>query len=308
MAVPTYDKLMLPLLQFAGDGQEHHIRDTITALADFLKLSEEDREELLPSGKKYKFDDRVQWAKTYLKKAGLLSSTGRGVFCITNRGIDVLSSNPQTITNQYLKQFPEFVEFVAPAKSESEAWEETQNNNLENEQTPKEQIHTIYQRLRTELSDELVEYILSSSPTFFEQLVVDLLVAMGYGGSLEDAGEAIGKSGDGGIDGFIKEDKLGLDIVYVQAKRWGPDNTVGRPVVQGFVGSLMGAGASKGVLITTSRFTREAVDYAHSMQNCKVILIDGEQLTQLMIEHGVGVSVEATYVVKKIDRDYFDVG
>ncbi len=303
MAVPTYEKLMLPLLEFSGDGQEHHVREAINEIAEYINISEEDRNELLPSGKKFKFDDRVQWAKTYLKKAGLIVSTGRGTFQITQRGVDVLQSNPEAITRSFLMQFPEFVEFATPKPKTEET--PSQIDELETEQTPKELIHIIYQSLQSDLAEELIEYVLSASPSFFELLVVELLVAMGYGGSLEDAGEAIGRSGDGGIDGFIKEDKLGLDIVYIQAKRWGPDNSVGRPVVQGFVGSLMGKGAVKGVLITTSRFTRDAIEYAASMQNLKVILIGGQQLAQLMIEHNVGVSVEATYVVKKVDRDYF---
>jgi restriction system protein len=306
MTVPTYDKFMLPLLQYASDGHEHHIRDAMAAIADFLDLSEEDRNELTSGGQKTKLYDRVQWASTYLKKAGLLVSRGRGIVQITQRGMDVLSANPETITSDYLKQFPEFVEFTTPAKIHKNI-DAVEVIELESEQTPNELIRTVYQRLRQEVSDDLLDYVLSSSPSFFERLVVDLLLAMGYGGSLEDAGQAIGRSGDGGIDGFIKEDKLGLDIIYLQAKRWGRDNTVGRPIVQNFVGSLMGAGATKGVLITTSRFSKDATEYADSMQGLKVILIDGQQLTQLMIEHDVGVSVEETYTVKKVDRDYFEI-
>lgn len=306
MTIPTYDKLMLPVLQFSSDGQEHHISEAISAVADYLGLNEEERNELLPTGSKRKFDDRVQWAKTYLKKAGLIESTGRGVFRITQRGLNLLATSPSAIDRAVLMQYPEFVSFVTPARIDTNRSALVDAAFVDAKQTPKELMHTIYQGLRQELADELLEFILSASPTFFEELVIDLLKAMGYGGSLESAGKHIGKSGDGGIDGFIQEDKLGLDIIYIQAKRWAKDNVVGRPVVQSFVGSLMGAGATKGVLITTSRFSKEAHDYSKGMQNLKVILIDGQELAQLMIEHGVGVSVEATYVVKKVDRDYFN--
>lgn len=305
MPIPTYDKLMLPLLQFAGDGKPHHIRDAIIAIADYLQLSDDDRQELLPTGRKFKFDDRVQWANTYLKKAGLLQSAGRGIFQITPRGMDVLSMNLSSLDNDFLMQFPEFAEFKMLRKK-SEVGNFLDYKRLEqDEQTPKDQIEELHQQLRDELAEDLLEYILSSSPAFFERLVVDLLLAMGYGGALENAGQTIGRSGDGGIDGYIQEDKLGLDVIYLQAKRWDRNNTVGRPAVQAFAGSLMGAGATKGVFITTSRFSQEAIQYARNIHNLKVILIDGEQLAQLMIEHGVGVSVEKTYVIKKIDENYF---
>lgn len=309
MTVPTYDKLMLPLLQFSGDGKEHHIREAITAIADYLNLNEDERNELLPSGKKRKFDDRVQWAKTYIKKAGLIDSTGRGLFQITQRGLDVLATEPTVLDRKYLTQFDEFVEFVTPnTSSESSSTEKTLQADDDDNLTPKELIESVFLGIRKELTDELLEYVLSASPAFFEKLVVDLLLAMGYGGALSNAGERIGRSGDGGLDGYIKEDKLGLDMIYLQAKRWATDNTVGRPDIQGFVGSLMGAGASKGVFITTSKFSKGAVEYAESMQNLKVILIDGEMLTRLMIEHDVGVSIEKNYVIKRVDTDYFDLG
>jgi len=306
MTIPTYDKLMLPLLQFTEDKKEHHISDAIDALGEYLQLSDEERNELLPTGSKRKFDDRVQWAKTYLKKAGLIESKGRGVFQVTERGLEVLRVNPADLNRNYLMRFPEFAQFATPTKiGKGASIDETAY--IASEQTPKELIYTTYQSLQRDLAEELLEFILTSSPTFFEKLVIDLLLSMGYGGSLEGAGNHIGKSGDGGLDGFIQEDKLGLDIIYIQAKRWAKDNVVGRPTVQNFVGSLMGVRATKGVLITTSRFSKEAKDYAESIQNLKVILIDGQQLAQLMIDYGVGISVEATYVVKKVDRDYFSI-
>lgn len=290
---------MLPLLQFAGDNQEHHISDAVDVLADYLHLTQEERGELLPSGSRKRFDDRVQWAKTYLQKAMLLQSTGRGRFQITERGLKVLNANPDSVDRTYLKQFPEFQAFITPAPGKDDYF-------VESVETPRVLIHSMYQNLLVDLAEELLDYVLSSSPAFFEKLVIDLLLAMGYGSTLENPGKQLGRSGDGGVDGYIQEDKLGLDMIYIQAKRWARDNVVGRPVIQGFVGSLMGAGAQKGVFITTSRFTREAVDYAHSIQNLKIILIDGSQLTQLMIEHDVGVSVEKVYVIKRVDSDYFE--
>ncbi len=301
-ALPTFDQVMLPLLQLTGDGAEHHIGEAVQALAEYLGLSEAQINALLPSGQRRKFDDRVQWAKTYLKKAGLLQSTGRGVFQITRRGLEVLQSDPTYIDRAFLKQFPEFQAFISPTPSTPDA-----DLFIDSVETPRVLMHATYQNLLVDLAEDLLDYVLASSPAFFERLVIDLLVAMGYGSSLEQAGQTIGKSGDGGLDGYIKEDKLGLDMIYVQAKRYARDNVVGRPVIQGFVGSLMGAGASKGVFMTTSRFSREAIEYAKSIQNLKIILIDGQQLTQLMIEHDVGVSVENVYVIKRVDGDYFDV-
>lgn len=306
MPIPTYDRLMLPLLEYASDGEVHHIRDAVSVLADHLRLTVEERNELLPNGKKYRFDDRLQWANTYLKKAALLNSVGRGLFQITERGLSVLKSNPPYIDQNYLMQFPEFVAFKTPPRHDMTDVEQTVYPETQPEKTPEELIDSVYQDLRRKLADELLEIILNSSPAFFERLVVDLLLAMGYGGSF-GTGKSIGQSGDGGIDGYIDEDKLGLDRIYIQAKRWSPDTAVGRPAVQGFVGSLMGAKATKGVFITTSNFSKQAHEYAESLSNLKIILINGQLLTQLMIEHGVGVSVQETYVVKKVDRDYFDI-
>lgn len=306
MAVPDFQSFFMPILQFASDGNEHSLSETIEALAQQLKLSEADRDELLPSGKQRKFDNRVSWARTYLQKALLLSSPGRSKFRITERGLNVLQNNPLHLNVKYLKQFPEFVVFHTHTDKDSK---DEGNNHTTQEilektsQTPQEILEASYQSLRQTLAQELLERIKNSPPKFFESLVVDLLVAMGYGGSRKDAGQAVGQVGDGGIDGIIKEDKLGLDAIYLQAKRW--EGTVGSPAVQGFAGALIGKKARKGVFITTSTFSQQAKSFASGTENLKIILIDGEQLAQLMIEHDIGVTEESRYIVKKVDLDYF---
>ncbi len=306
MTVPTYDKCMLPLLQYAGDELPHHIRDGIEALANYFGLTEEDRNQRLPSGNKFTFDDRVQWANTYLKKAKLLESAGRGLFRITPRGLEVLSQSPVAINKEFLRQFPEFAEFQArPQTTNTDV-----NVNVpeqESERTPQEILQLSYQNLRDQLAQELLDTILSCSPTFFETLVLDLLLALGYGGAIDGAGEVVGRPNDNGIDAVIKEDKLGFDVIYVQAKRWDINNAVGRPTVQSFAGSLIGQGASKGVFITTSSFTKEAQGYATKISQPKIILIDGQQLAKLMIDNNIGVSAVDTFTIKKIDTDYFQI-
>lgn len=299
MAVPDYQSMMLPLLKIASDRQEHSLGEIIETLALQFGLTDADKQEILPSGRQAKFDNRVGWARTYLKKAGLVESTGRAKFRITERGLQVLKGNPVGINNRFLQQFPEFLEFQNVSRQSNRRDEEE----VEPDQTPEEILELSYQSLRHDLAQELLERVKNSSPRFFENLVVDLLVAMGYGGSRKDAGQAVGQSGDGGIDGIIKEDKLGLDVVYVQAKRW--EGTVGRPVVQAFAGSLEGQRARKGVLLTTSQFSQDARDYVSRIEK-KIVLIDGEQLAQLMIDHGIGVAEVASYAVKKADLDYFE--
>jgi restriction system protein len=300
MTIPDFQAIMLPLLQYASDGKEHSLRDAITYLADVFNLSDDERKELLSSGQQAVFDNRVGWARTYLKKAGLFISPKRGFFQTTDRGKEILSQNPSEINLKFLNQFPEFIEFKTTKKDNDKSEPEIIETS---ETTPQESIEFGYQKIRKELELELLNRVKSCSPDFFERLVVDLLVKMGYGGSRRDAGRAIGKSGDGGIDGIIKEDKLGLDIVYVQAKRW--DNTVvGRPEIQKFVGALHGQRARKGVFITTSRFSQEAREYV-SIIDSKIVLIDGEELAQLMIDNHVGVSTVSIYEIKKIDSDYF---
>lgn len=295
--IPDFQKIMLPLLKYAEDGQEHHIRDAIEHLADEFNLSEEERRELLPSGQQAVFDNRVGWARTYLKKAGLIASTKRGYFKITKRGLKVLKDRPTEINAKYLEQFPEFVQF----RTTKVVKEDVEGKELE-ELTPEELMEIGSQRLQKELASELLDRIKKCSPTFFEKLVVELLVKMGYGGSRVDAGKAIGRTRDEGIDGIIKEDKLGLDIIYIQAKKW--ENQVSSSEIQKFAGALQGQRAKKGIFITTSTFSNSAIEYVSKIEN-KIILIDGEHLAQLMIEHNIGVSTTAKYEIKKIDTDYF---
>jgi restriction system protein len=297
---------MLPLLKIASDGQEHSIRSCIAILANHFGLTEEELNIKLPSGRDTQFSNRVRWAGTYLKKAGLLESTGRGKFQITPRGFNILEANPNNIDKDYLMQFESFVEFQE-LKPTNQGATQSESQLSETEQTPQELLYSNYLRLREELAQDILEQIMVCSSTFFERLVVELLVAMGYGGSIEDAGRAVGRTHDGGIDGIIKEDKLGFDVIYIQAKRWRPDNAIGRPEVQAFAGSLMGFGVTKGAFITTSRFSKEARDYAENLKQLQVILIDGRYLAELMMDHDLGVSPENTYVIKRLDSDYFDV-
>lgn len=304
--IPPYTGLLLPLLQLMADRKERRLSECITALADYLGLDETLRQELTPSGKQVKFNYRVQVASMYLRRAGLMKNTSRGVMRVTPLGLEVLKTRPLSIDRAFLRQFPGFVDFVTRSQVERAVDAET-TEYLESEHTPKELIHLLHTSMQKDLAEELLDIVLASSPAFFEKLVVDLLLAMGYGSSREKAGRALGRTGDGGVDGVIQEDKLGLDVVYVQAKRYARQNSVGRPLVQAFIGSLIGKGASRGVMMTTSRYSKEAVDYARSMQNHKVILIDGEQLTHLMIEHNVGVDIEETYTLKRLDRDYFEI-
>lgn len=303
---------MLPFLRIAGDGQEHRFRDAVESLAQEFALSDEERNVMLPSGTAPLFDNRVGWARTYLKQALLIESRKRGVFHISARGRELLEKNPPRIDNSTLEQYQEYLDFkLRRGEPRDTSKPETQNDQApfvsttENptDSTPEELFSQAYQRLRSNLEAELLEQVRGSTPAFFERLVIDLLVSMGYGGSRRDAGRAIGKSGDGGIDGIIKEDKLGLDVIYIQAKRW--EGTVGRPEIQKFAGALQGQRANKGVFITTSNFSREAEEYANIITS-KIILINGEQLATLMVDHNVGVSSISAFEIKRIDSDYFE--
>jgi restriction system protein len=299
MAVPDFQTIMLPLLQLTSDQQEHSLSEAIESLAEYFSLSDKEFHELLPSGRQGLFYNRVGWASTYLKKAQLLESTRRGWFHITQRGYEVLRADPEKIDRKYLEQFPEYLEFRVPSYSESDSSVVIET---EGESTPEESLETSYNNIQDKLASELLEQIHSCSPAFFERMVVDLLVTMGYGGSRLDAGKAVGRTNDGGIDGIINEDRLGLDVVYIQAKRW--QNTVGRPEVQSFAGSLEGVRARKGIFITTSDFSQAAWDYVTRIEK-KIVLIDGKRLANLMIEHGVGVTKVAEYVINRVDIDYF---
>ena len=301
MAIPDYQACMLPILRFLGDRQEHSLREAEESLAQHFGLTPAEQAALLPSGQQAIFKNRVGWARTYLKKAALIESPKRGVFRITARGLETLTLNPTRIDSKFLEQWPEFIEFRDAAKPNGAPLQhlETPLAGM----TPEEAIEQAHQSMREQLAQELLTRVLACSPTFFEQIVVELLVKMGYGGSRRDAGERVGQSGDGGIDGIIKEDRLGLDVIYLQAKRW--QGTVGRPEIQKFVGALQGHRARKGVFLTTSNYSAEAVDYASRIET-KVVLIAGKELAELMIDFNIGVSVATSYVVKRVDSDYFE--
>ena len=301
MAVPDFQSLMLPLLRLAGDGMDHTFKDAVEAIAIEFSLTPEERNELLPSSSRTTlFYNRLAWAKTHMTMAGLLQAPRRGVFCITQRGRELLVSQLARIDMKTLQQFPEYER--ARRGDVQASVEPAMPAVAFNELTPEESIERAHLSLRKDLARELLESIMQCSPAFFELLIIKLMIKMGYGGSREEAGKAVGRSGDGGIDGIINEDRLGLDAIYLQAKRW--EGVVWRPEIMKFVGALAGQRATKGVFITTSWFTQDAKDYALSSQY-KVVLIDGERLADLMIEHDLGVSVAATYQLKRIDSDFF---
>jgi len=302
MTIPDYQSIMLPLLRLVSDGQEYRFREAVEGLATHFGLTDLERLELLPSGKYPTFDNRVAWANTYMKKAGLIESSRRGYLNITDRGLDLLKSKPAEINSKFLERYEEFIEFRSKSGS-SNGKNLSAIVNETDGQTPVESIETAHGTIRRNLGTELIEQIKSCSPGFFEKLVVEVLVAMGYGGTRKDAGKVIGGSGDEGVDGVINEDRLGLDVIYVQAKRW--ENTVGRPKIQKFVGALLGKKSRKGIFITTSDFSKNARDYASSIES-SVVLIDGEALANLMIDYNVGTTVESSYEIKRMDSDYFD--
>lgn len=299
--IPDYQTLMLPVLQNCADKNEHSLREVIETLAVQLNISPEERRDLLPSGRQPVLDNRVGWARTYLKKAGLLEATRRGYVRITPRGLEVLADSPKRIDVKLLEKYDEFIEFRDFQKPRAESTVESLEI-TDAKGTPEEIIELAFQEMRETLATEILERVKKCSPAFFEQVVVELLVAMGYGGSLKDAGQRVGGTGDEGIDGIIKEDRLGLDLIYIQAKRWA--GVIGRPEIQKFVGALLGQRARKGVFITTSAFSREAIEYAGNLDS-KVILIDGKMFSELMFDYGLGVSKVNEYVVKRLDGDFF---
>lgn len=308
MTLPDFQTVMLPVLQQLADGVEHKHAHLLAQISDHFKLTEEERAKLLPSGGQTVISNRVSWSRTNLKKAGLLTTPSRGVAVITEEGQKLLAKKPERISAALLKQlYPSFGAFHATSNSDDEESKPAKGELpvvADDKTTPQERLESSYIQLRASLAADLLERILTVAPAFFEQLVVDVLVAMGYGGSAADAGQSIGKSGDEGIDGIIKEDRLGLDVIYVQAKRW--QGTVGRPQIQAFAGSLEGHRARKGVFITTSSFTQEAKEYVTRIEK-KIVLIDGKSLAQLMIDYDVGVAVQKTFAVKRIDADYFEM-
>ena len=297
--IPGFQDIMLPLLKLIKDQKEYNFKELIDELADQFNLTAEERKEKLASGTDFTFKNRAGWAKTYLYKAGIIDYPKRGFVKITPRGDTVLSEKPSRIDLAYLKKFPELIQFITSDKKEV-----NKHTDRKQTETPRDRFENAYQELRSSLASDILDTIKDISPKGFEELVVRLIVAMGYGGSIEDAGQAIGQSGDEGIDGIIKEDRLGLDLIYLQAKRWTKDTKIGRPEIQKFVGALTGKSAKKGIFITTSSFTSEAISYTPG--DIKLALIDGEQLAQLMIDYNVGVATEMTYSIKSIDSDFFD--
>ncbi|HEV3375001.1 MAG TPA: restriction endonuclease [Candidatus Acidoferrum sp.] len=301
MSIPDFQTLMRPLLEFASDGKQHSLREARESLADRFKLTDEEKKALLPSGRQAVLVNRVAWAKVYLQHAGLLESPQRGHFKISDRGRNALQDAPERITIRYLERFPGFVEFRSTSKSQKVTPIEAIAD--EEGRTPEETLEAAHLRLRTDLASELLSRVKKCSPQFFERLVVELLLKMGYGGSREEAGEAVGSAGDEGIDGVINEDRLGLDSIYLQAKRW--DGTVGRPEIQKFVGALHGKKAKKGVFITTGAFSADGAEYVRNIES-KVVLINGRQLAEFMIDFNVGVDSVISYDVKRITSDYFE--
>jgi restriction system protein len=297
--IPDFQKIMRPFLSIISDGLEHTTSETNEKLANHFQLTDDELNQYLPSGAAKTFPNRVAWAKSYFKMAGLLENTKRSSFRITEAGKKFLVENPNEINIKILKTLPTFLERTDRTKEEENSID---IDNSQLEATPEEVLESSYLKIRKNLSQELLLKIKSCSPSFFESLVVELLVKMGYGGSIQDAGRSIGRSGDEGIDGIIKEDRLGLDVIYIQAKRW--EGVVGRPEIQKFIGALAGQGAKKGVFITTSRFTNEAKEY-HPKNDTKIVLIDGDQLTDLMIDFNLAVSTVNAFEIKRIDNDYF---
>lgn len=300
MAIPDFQSCFLPVLHYLADGAERSNEEINSALEMHFALSEQEKNELLPSGKQRVFTNRVAWAKSHLKQAGLLSSPRRGYYQITPQGEQVAKTRKERINIAFLNKYDSFVQFRSRKK------EGRKNHDLGEDQpegrTPEEDIESGMEALNQRLKQDLLASLKNCSPRFFESIVIDLLLAMGYGGSRQEAGRLTGKGSDGGIDGIINEDKLGLDVIYIQAKRW--NNAIGRPEVQQFAGALQGNRAKKGIYITTSAFTREALDFAQQIDS-KVILIDGQKMADLMIEHDVGVASVQIFKIKKIDSDYF---
>lgn len=299
MPIPKYYEMHKPFLEFIGDGQLHSLKALKLQMALYFQLDETALSELLPSGRQTVFVNRIGWASTYLKKAGLIDSPSRAMFVITQQGLDVLKDNPAVIDKNYLKRFENFQEFLNASDNTDASVKG--NSNDENGITPDDAFEESFRQINSSLADELSGEVVKLSPTSFEQMVIDLLSKMGYG-AFENAGSTTAVTGDEGIDGIIMEDKLGFDLIYIQAKRWDLSSTVGCPYVQNFVGAISGKGG-KGLFVTTAKFSKQAIDYA---KNQHIILIDGEKLAKLMIEHNFGVSVKKTFEIKAIDTDIFN--
>lgn len=309
MAVPVYDAFYSAILELLADGETHTSKETIGHCADVFHLDQADREEMLESGRQTVLANRVGWARTYLKKAGLISSPSKGKYQITDAGKAALKDAGSRIDNDYLLRFESFRDFTKAAVSSDE--DNGKGSSVaalkpDEERTPSEMMDLAYRDINRQLADDLMTMIMQQSPAFFEKLVVELLKKMGYGDRLERSGEVTGKAGDEGIDGIVREDTLGFDKIYVQAKRWSDDHAVGEPDIQQFAGALMGMGATKGLFITTSHFSRQAVSYVEKHMSAKIVLVDGEKLTGYMIQYGLGVSTTHVYEIRRVDSDYFD--
>ena len=305
--IPDYQTLMLPLLKLISDGQLHNTTDAVNDLAKEFNLTDEELNEWLPSKRQKTFHNRVHWAKAHLKMAGIIENVGRGIFKITDRGNLILKESPSSINVRYLAdKFSDYNHSINSfrKRDDDKTILKTETQTIPDSfETPEEQIEEGYHKIRKSLEQEILSKLKNVHPAFFEKIVVELLVKLGYGGSIAEAGKATRYTNDEGIDGIIKEDKLGLDVIYIQAKRW--EGTVGRPELHKFVGALAGQGAKKGIFITTSAFTKEAEQYTPK-NDTKMVLIDGEKLAQYMIDYNLGVSVQNTYEIKKIDSDYFE--
>jgi restriction system protein len=304
MAIPDYQTLMLPVLSVAAQG-ETRVPEAAEVIANQLGLTNDEREQMLPSGTQRLLHNRIHWAKFYMTKAGLIMSPKRGLFTASPIGRDLLATQPSRIDVETLKTYPAFVAFheassAGSGRNDAPAVEAASVSAA----TPEEQVDAAYSVLTAALKAELLSRVLEQTPTFFERVIVDLLVAMGYGGSHESAAMRLGKSGDGGIDGIVDEDRLGLDRIYLQAKRYALGSSVGRPEIQAFVGSLVGLGATKGVFVTTSSFSTPAMEFVRGLQQ-RIVLIDGARLTELMVEFGVGVRLSRTVEFKRLDEDFF---
>lgn len=300
MAIPKYDDMYRAFLDCLADGQPHKSKEVRDNIAGVFHLSAAERAKLLPSGSSPIFNGRVGWTKTYLQKAGLIQNPSRGVYVLTAEGKQVLFENPDVIDNSYLQRFESFRQFISPDMQAASSDMASASG-----KTPQDVLEEAMQRINATLADDLLAEIIKLSPNFFEHMVIKLLTKMGYGGSIENAGIVVGQTGDEGIDGIVREDKLGFNLIYIQAKRWDCDKTIGRPEIQKFVGALAGQGATKGLFITTARFSAAACEYAQKQHTTKVVLVDGVTLARLMIEYNLGVSTETTYEIKRIDSDFF---
>ena len=307
MAIPKYDSMYKALLTCLRDMQPHSTKEVRDKMAVNFYVADEERQVPLPSGRQMLFDNRAGWTITYLKKAGLVASPKRGLYQLTEEGKKVVDTDPPVVDNTYLERYDSFKQFVSVQASSGPSQPSKNAIGVDDlsGQTPQDTFDQAYQQINRTLADDLLTEIMQQRPGFFERLVVQLLEHMGYGGSVENAGQVVGKSGDEGIDGIIREDKLGFSLIHIQAKRWDRNTSIGRPEIQKFVGALAGQGASKGLFITTAQFTNEAREYAKKQHTTKVVLVDGEALANLMIEYNVGVSTQAVYQIKQLDSDFF---